>query len=298
MTSALLILTMIMLYTMQSFLCKSYADRYPGEAGMSSPVFTVVSGAVTAFISLCFMGFDFNAGYITVLLGVLNALALFGYNYFLVAASASGPYTALMVFAIAGSTIVPTLSAWIGFGQNVSVLKWVGVALLILGVYLSGGKQKSGAEAGAIVNYKVFIPQCIGLALCNGAYAALTDAQQRITGVSEREEMVCITYAVALALSLCTILVRSRGSFKPFKQTKASLVYLLLSSLSVGLAIHLMVIIIPLLNDITALHVLNNSGILVLSAVLSFFFFGERPTRKNIVGFATVCAASVLSALF
>ena len=298
MINALLILTMILLYTMQSFLCKSYADRYPGDSGMSSPVFTVVSGAMTAFISLCFMGFDFHAGHVTVILGILNALALYGYNYYLVTASAAGPYTVLMVFAIVGITIVPTLSAWIGFGQEISILKWVGVALLILGVYLTGKRQKNGGEAYTRVDYKRFIPLCIGLALCNGVYAALTDAQQRVTGVSEREEMVCITYATAFVLSLVTVLVRSRGSVRPFKQTRVSLLFLLLSSLSVGLAIHLMVIIIPLLNDITALHVLNNSGILIFSAVLSFLFFGERPTRTNILGYVAVCLASVTVALF
>ena len=57
----------------------------------------------------------------------------------------------------------------------------------------------------------------------------------------------------------------------------------MITSLIVGLAIHLMVIIIPLLNDITALNVLNNSGMPVFSALLSFIFLGERPTRLNIL---------------
>ncbi len=298
MINVLLITVMIVLYTMQSFLCKSYSDRYPGNAATSSLVFTVISGAITAFISLCFMGFDFHASYITVILGVLNAFSLYGYNYYLVAVAANGPYTAMLVVAIAGNAIVPTLSSRIVFDQDISLMKWVGVLLLVLGVYLSGSKQQKDGEARTRVNYKVFIPLCIGLALCNGVYAALTDAQQRITGADEREEMVCITYSVAFLLSLATVLIRSRGSLAPFRQTKLSLLFLILSSLSVGLAIHILVIIIPILNDITMLHVVNNSGILVLSAVLSFIFFRERPTRKNILGFATVCLASVITALF
>ena len=298
MINVLLITAMIVLYTMQSFLCKSYSDRYPGDADMSSPIFTVISGATTAFISLCFMGFDFHASYITLLLGVLNAFALYGYNYYLVTAAANGPYTAMMVVAIAGSTIVPTLSSWIGFGQDISLLKWVGVLLLILGVYLTGTRKSSGDEAHTRVNYKAFIPLCIGLALCNGVYAALTDVQQRITGVEEREEMVCITYSVAFLLSLTTVLIRSKGSLAPFKQSKLSLLFLILSSISVGLAIHVLVIIIPILNDITMLHVVNNSGILILSAILSFLFLGERPTRVNILGYVAVCLASVMTALF
>ena len=73
---------------------------------------------------------------------------------------------------------------------------------------------------------------------------------------------------------------------------------LLITSLIVGLAIHLMVIIIPLLNDITALNVLDNSGMPVFSALLSFIFLGERPTRLNILGYLAVCGASVPVAVF
>lgn len=298
MINALLITLMTALFTMQCFLYKGYADRYPGHGSMTSPVFTVVSGLVTAFVSLCFMGFEFSAGPITVLLGILNALALYGYNYYFATASTKGPYTAMMVFVVAGSSIVPAFSAWIGFGEDISILKWLGVVLLLLGVYLTGTKQTEGSEANTRVNYKVFIPLCLALALCNGAYASLADIQQRLSGPSEKEEMVFITYITAFLLSFITVMVRGRGSFAPFRQTKGSLVYLLITSLIVGLAIHLMVIIIPLLKDITALNVLNNSGMLVFSALLSFIFLGERPTRLNILGYLAVCGASVLVAVF
>ena len=196
---------MMTLYSFQSFCCKRYTDFYPGRADMASPVFTAVSGVTVAFISLCFMGFRFEAEPTTLLLGLMNAAAITGYNYFMVKCSQSGPYTVLMVFAIAGGIIIPTLSALIGFGVGLSWLKWIGVFVVIVGVYISS-YRKSGGE----VKLGVFIPACIGLAVCNGAYAALTDIQQRLTGADEKEEMICVTYLVAAAVAMIMILIKGK----------------------------------------------------------------------------------------
>lgn len=289
MKEASLMLLMITLHSFQSFCCKRYTDFYPGEGQMASPVFTAVSGVTVAFISFCFMGFSFDAQLWTVLLGLMNAAAITGYNYFLVKCSQSGPYTVLMVIAIAGGIIVPTIAALVGFGVGLSWLKWIGVFVVIGGVYLSSYRG-GGGEA----NLKVFIPACFGLAFCNGAYAALTDIQQRITGADEKEEMVCITYLVAAIASMAMILIRKRGRVECFRQTKVSFAFLMITSVLVGLAINLLVFVITLLNDITLLHTVNNSGILIVSAVLSFIFFKEKITKLNIIGYAVMCGALVL----
>lgn len=288
-TEASLMLLMITLYSFQSFCCKKYTDCYAGAPEMASPVFTAVSGVTVVFITLCFMGFRFEAQWQTVLVGLLNASAITGYNYFIVKCSQTGPYTVLMVFAIAGDIIIPTVAALVGFGVGLSWLKWIGVLIVIGGVYLGSYRKESGSA-----NLRVFIPACIGLAICNGAYAALTDIQQRLTGVDEKEELVCITYFAAAVASFVMILIRRRGRLSCFKQTKLSFTFLMITSVIVGMAINLLVFIIPLLNDITLLHAVNDSGILVLSAVLSFVFLKERINKLNIVGYAIMCVALVL----
>lgn len=255
---------------------------------MASPVFTAVSGVTVAFISFCFMGFSFEAEWRTFLLGALNAAAITGYNYFMVKCSQTGPYTTLMVFAIAGGIIIPTLAALLGFGVGLSWLKWIGVFVVIGGVYLSSYRKTEGS-----FNYKVFVPSCLGLAFCNGAYAALTDIQQRLTGAGEKEEMVCITYLLASLASMAIILVRKRGRVDCFKQTKISFIFLMITSVIVGLAINLLVFVITLLQDITLLHTVNNAGILIVSAILSFIFFKEKITKLNVAGYAVMCCALV-----
>jgi drug/metabolite transporter (DMT)-like permease len=76
------------------------------------------------------------------------------------------------------------------------------------------------------------------------------------------------------------------------------LLFLAITSVIVGVAINILVIVIPLLNDITMLHAVNNCGILILSAVLSYIFFKERITRLNLLGCAVMCAALVLVVFF
>ena len=287
-----LMLLMMTLYSFQSFCCKKYADTYPGRADLASPVFTVVSGFTVVLVSLVFMRFRFEASLLTWILGGMNAIAITGYNYFIVKTSQTGPYTILMVFAIAGGIIVPTVSA-LFFAVYPSWLKWLGVCIVIAGVYLAS-YRKNDTQA----NYKVFIPCCIALALFNGAYAALMDIQQRLTSAAEKEEMVAITYLLAAIASLVMLLIKEKGSLRPFRQSPLSLFFVLVTAVLVGLAINLLVIIIPLLNDITMLHAVNNCGILIVSAILSFMFLKEKITRLNLVGYAVMCGALVLVVFF
>ena len=298
MLTAFLMIMLILLYSFQFFFCKKYADSYPGDGELASPTFTVVSGVTVVFISLCFMRFEFSAQPLTWLLGALNALAIIGSNIFLVKCSRNGPFTIMQVFAVAGGIIGPTLTAWFGFGVELSLLKWLGVIAVIGGVYLASDKGKANGGAADMTFTPAFIPLCFCLALSNATYASLTDVQQRLTGEGEKEEMVLITYAVAATVSLIMLLARSRGSFAPFRQTRASLIFLAITSVCVGLAINLFVIIVPLLDDITLLQTFNNAGILLCSAILSFIFFGERFTRANIIGYCVMCGALVLVSVF
>ena len=103
---ALLIIAIVLLYTTQSLFCRLYTERYPGKPEMASPVFTVVSGLIIAAVTFAVAGFSFSAHWITLLLGIGNALVLFGYNSFLIRASQLGSYAIMMVFSVAGGIIL------------------------------------------------------------------------------------------------------------------------------------------------------------------------------------------------
>lgn len=297
MINVLLISLIIVIYTFQSFLCKKYSDNYPGDSGDSSTVFTIVSGLITCILAIVISGFDFNPSLSTVLLGLLCAASLIGYNFFIIKASQTGPYSVLMVFMLAGGIIVPAIVAVVGFGDAISPFKILGIIVVIVSVYLMNRKEdEEGSQS------KMFIFTCLALGICNGAYGAFFDISQRITASNglenEKEEMVAITYATAAIVSLIILAFKKKkATFAAFKQNKRSLFYILTCSLAVSVAINLLVYILQYV-DVTILYTFDNAGVLLLSVIMSSVFFKEKLSRINIIGCITMCIALVVVASF
>lgn len=293
MTSAILISCMIVLYTLQSLLCKQYSVHYPGREDNASPVFTVVSGLTVFALSLVLMGFRFEASLLTVILSLINAVALIGYNACIIKASQTGSYSILMTFAIAGSISIPTVVSVVAFDAPMSALKSVGVVGVLASVYMVSHRKEQNTKMS-----KWFIPICLLLALCNGAYGTLLDVQQRLTGTDQKEEMVAITYGVAaLGSALMMLIQNKKGTFSMFRQNKKSLIYLITCSLSVAGAIHLLVYILPLIN-VTVLYTIDNSSVLLISVLLSCILYKEKLSVLNIIGCVVMCASLVTVAIF
>ena len=307
--SGFLIAFIVLLYTFQSFLCKKYSDNYPGEPDTASPVFTVVSGITVAVISLAVSGFSFSAGWLTLLFALINGIALFGYNMFLIKASQCGSYSVLMVCNLAGGIILPSAVAIICFGDKLSLIQVISVIAIFAAVYMiSLKKPQTTAESGgagemqdascAQSSSKLFPVFCLLLGICNGTYGSLLDAQQRLLGTSEREEMVALTYLFAVLFSACALGFKKKKAFlSTFKQTKASLIFLIACSLIVATAVNLLVYLIPLVN-ITVLYTFDNAGVMLLSVIFSCVFFKEKLSVTNIIGCAIMCAAFVCLSWF
>ncbi len=286
--SALLIVLLILLYTLQSFFCKIYTDSYPGREDLASPVFTAVSGLCIALISFAFSGFHFDAQWQTILLGVINAAALFCYNRSLISASQNGPYSVQMVFMIAGGILIPTFAASVFFDDHVSVIKYICIAVVLLSVYLISRK-----EGDFYRNKKRFFISATVLGIANGVYGSLLDAQQRLTGDSEKEELLCLTYALACLISFAQLLLKERRKIPAaLRQTPRSAIFLMMGSVVTALAANLMVYILQLVN-VTVLYTLDNSCVFLISVLFSCIFFKEKLTKMNLFGCAAMCAALV-----
>ena len=301
--SGFLIAFIVLLYTFQSFLCKKYSDNYPGDPDTASPVFTVVSGLTVAVISLAVSGFSFKAGWLTLLFALINGIALFGYNMFLIKASQCGSYSVLMVCNLAGGIILPSIVAILCFGDTLSLIQVLSVLAIFAAVYMISLKKPQAegenGDAGAPqTSSKLFPVFCLLLAVCNGTYGSLLDAQQRLLGTAEREEMVALTYLFAVLFSACALGLKKRKDFLvSFKQTKTSLIFLIACSLIVATAVNLLVYLIPLVN-ITVLYTFDNAGVMLLSVIFSCVFFKEKLSVTNIIGCAIMCAAFVCLSWF
>ena len=287
----------ILLYTLQNLFCRIYTGCYPGEKHNASPVFTVISGLTVALVTFAFAGFSFSAKPLTLALAGLNAVALLGYNFFIVKASQTGSYSILMVFSIAGGIAIPAIVARLAFNDPLSWLKALSLVVIFVSVYMVSYKKEEQTEEKKKTRM-IFLLVCTGLAICNGAYGALLDVQQRLTGTAEKEEMVFITFLLAAVVS-ATVLINTnaKAPIAAFRQTKRSLIFLIACSLICALAINVMVYILKLV-DVTVLYTFDNSGVMVLSVLASWALFKEKLLPINIIGCITMCAALVGVALF
>ena len=295
MLGAFLILALILVYTLQSLTCKIYTDNYPGDGSVTSAVFCVVSGVIVAIATFVFAGFGFSAQPLTILLGVVNAIVLTGYNVGFVGASARGSYSVLMTSLLAGGILIPTLVGVIGFGDRPGLFKYVALVLVIISAYLVNSRKEEGGTKNSLLFYIL----CVILFVCNGAYGSILDVQQRLTGVSEKEELIILTYGLmAVGMFIYMLISRKGKTFGDFKQTPKSCLFLLLCSLIVAAAINLLSFLIRYIDDISMLYTFDNAGVLLFSVVFSVVLFKEKLSVKNTVGVLLMTAGLIMAAIF
>lgn len=303
---AFIIALVVLLYTLQSLFTRFYTDNYPGDKSLTTPVFAVVCGLIVTAVSFIFSGFSYSCGWITILLGVANAVVLYGYDAFIIKASSTGPYSILMTFSLTGGIVVPAIVSWMFsdfFGARFSWVQLVSMLVIFSSVLLIS--KKDGEDLDSYDNNGVlkinnddnilnthnnkglkvfFLIICTLLGLANGLYGVLLTTQQQLTGVAEKEEMVAVTFIGAALISLVQLIVKEKkNTLKAFKQTKMSLTFLLLTALISALAINVLVIALDG-TDTTLVYTFDNAGVLLLSAVASAIFFKEKLSRRNVIG--------------
>ena len=285
MYTVFIIALVILLYTLQSLFTRLYTDHYPGDKGLTTPVFAVVCGLIVTAVSFIFSGFAFSCGWLTVLLGIINAVILYGYDAFIIKASATGPYSILMTFSLTGGIVVPAIASWMFFNVPFSIVQLVSILIIFASVLMISKKEDEDENKEEHKKHRTFfLIICTLLGLANGLYGVLLNTQQELSGVAEKEEMVVVTFIGAAVISLVQLVVKEKkNTIAAFKQTKLSLIFLLLTALVSALAINALVIALEGANA-TLVYTFDNAGVLLLSAIASAVFFKEKLSKLNIIG--------------
>ena len=296
MTSALLILLIVVLYSFQTLFCTMYTNKYPGKPENASPVFCVLESIAIALFTWAWIGFKFELSPLTILFGVLNAVALYGYNTSLIKAGAQGSYAFLNVAQLFGGILIPLLYTTVFLGD---VLRWyqlVAIAMMLVSFVLMNLKEikvKKGEERKKTPwTYYLF---CAILFVCNGMYGTLLKMQSDYNE-SQKNEMVILTYGIMGVIAFIQLAFKEKkDTFKAFKLSKKAVLPLVLCLLSAALAINVLVTVIPMVNT-AVLYTVENGGVLILAAVYSFIFFKEKPQLSTILGIITATVSiTVLS---
>ena len=286
MTSALLILVIVLLYSLQTLFCTMYTERYPGKSENASPVFCVLEGIAISLFTWAWIGFKFELSPLTLLFGALNAAVLFGYNTSLIKASAKGSYAFLNVSLLFGGILVPLLYTTVFLGDTLQWYQYLGIALMLVSFVLMNYKEIK--LKGTPWVYYIF---CAILFICNGLYGVLLKMQS-VYRESEKNEMIILTFGLMGLIALIQLAFKEKkNTLKAFRLSKKAILPLILCLVSAALAINMLVLVIPMVNT-AVLYTVENGGVLVCAAIYSFLFFKEKPQVSTILGIA-VAAVSI-----
>ncbi|MBQ8783003.1 MAG: hypothetical protein IJZ57_04445 [Clostridia bacterium] len=286
MTSVLLIVAIVVLYSFQTLFCTMYTNKYPGKAENASPVFCILESVAIAVFTWAWIGFKFELSPMTILFGVLNAVALYGYNTSLIKAGAKGSYAFMNVSLLFGGILVPLLYTSIFLGDTLQWYQYLAIVLMLVSFVLMNYKEMKLKDTPW--SYYVF---CALLLICNGMYGTFLKMQSDYN-VNQKNEMIILTYGLMGVIALVQLAVKEKkDTFKAFKLSQKAIVPLALCLASAALAINILVLVIPMVNT-AVLFTIENGGVLILSAIYSFIFFKEKPHLTTIIGMI-VAAVSI-----
>jgi len=305
---AILIISIIVLYSLQTLFCTFFNQKYKGREDLSSSVFCILQGVFIVIFTLVWMAFDisasldgFSAKWIgfsfapslfTVYIGVLNAVALFGYNNALIKAGAKGSYAFMNIAMIFGGILIPAIYEMFT-GHKLEVYHYIAIAVMFVAFILMNYKDMK--LKGTTLIYYIY---CLILGVCNGLYGTFLKIQS-MYAENESNEMVIITFGVMGLLAFVKLAVTEKKQLpSAFKMGKQAVLPMLLCFIVSAMAINVYMLLIPLLgNVVTILYTVDNGGVFVLSAIYSVIFFKEKIDKFKLIGMILAVLSIVALAL-
>lgn len=284
----ILLLVMMTLYSFQSLFCRLYTSARNGGGAIQ---FSVFYSAFAGLCTLAINGFAYHPSVTTVVLGLINAMMLLTYNVAMVKCGNLGSYAFMMICVLSGGILVPMIYDVAYLGCSFSALQIAAVALMLISFIVM---NLDGIAAKKNVRYLLL---CATLFVVNGLYGVFMNLQQTLMHFTQRNEMIITAFLGMAAVTTAFELLFARGSFlEGFRMGRRAAVCVLVSAACATAAVNLLMYLMRLMN-LTVLNVVNNGGVLVLSAVFAFTLFREKLELRKVLGMALACASIVILSL-
>lgn len=278
----------ILLYSFQTLFQTYYTKAYPGRTELATPIFCVLESVAIVAVTLSFIGFNFTLSWQTLVIGVLNAAALFSYNTTLMKASTKGSYAFMNVMMLSGGILVPMV--YVAFlGIFPAWYQYLAIAAMLVAFVLMNLEdiKLKGTPAGYYI-------LCVLLFLSNGLYGTFIKLQDEVNS-DESKEMIILTFGIMGVIALLQLLAKEKkDTFKAFRMNKKSLLWLILCLASAALAINVLVMLVAMMENTAILYTLENGGVLVVSALYSMILFKEKPSFLKLTGLGVAAAAMIV----
>lgn len=290
----LLICTSILCYVCQGLFGKLFSACYDGENGDATAVYSTLFGGVVAVgVWTVVLGCRLHAGAATWTLGVVNGTVLFVYNLAIINAARTGPFGFQSIFRLFGAVVVPVVFSLIFWGEALSVLRWMGIALMLVSFVLINADGMAFRDVK-----KGYIGWVALLFFANGAYSVIMAEQQRIAANAEGNEMIVITFLSSALISLLSLATRRRGdTLRAFRMGKKAWGCALGAGIVAALAVVQLMILIGRVELLSVFYTIENGMILVLTVVFSAILFKEKISKTAIVGIVLAVTSLALLSL-
>jgi len=298
-----LVLTAAVL-TLQSLFAKLYSNHYTGEEKFSSPVFSVLYGFSVALITIAANGFSYSPSRFTVLIGIMNGIFLFVYNYALIEGSRRGPYSFVMICNLFGGVLVPMFvmmfmpyivealagkdsSVWFT-PQNLTFLQGIALVIVLVAFVLLNLKEKNQEKPK-----RFYYLWSLILGLVNGGYGTVL-ALQAALRPDDKSEVLVTTFACGGVISLLyLLLIAGKKTFSTFRMPGKAWGFALGACTIAALAANLLTYVLGMFDNAAIVNATNNGCILIFSAISSFLLFKERMNWKQLIG-AVLCVGAIV----
>lgn len=192
------------------------------------------------------------------------------------------------------SMLAPAIIAIMLYGENLNLLKGLGIALGILSIiFLSYQKSEKSEEKNSIASKKYWaIPIAVFLGSCIIDSTLFLMEEEKIAPSGDISFVIHLFFFAFVAGLVLLLIQLAKGKRERLERKD------IIAGICLGIpnffSIYLLLEVIASGWDASVVFPINNVGILSCSAILGFLLFKERITKNKVIGLAMAIIAIVL----
>lgn len=260
---------------------KRYSNIYKANNFYQS-LFICITSAISAVVIIAVGGIPIVSGF-TAILGLAFGLTTALQMVFTLKAIENGPLAYTSVIASL-STVIPTFSGIIFWGESISTVQIIGVVLMLVCICLSTGKSDPSAK----INWK-WVIYCALVFVTTGLIGVMQKWHQNTAYKDELSGFLTVAFAVSFVYGIIVTL-KYRKETAPLHITNSFVkkycipaVIMVICGVAVALNNILNLRLSGEIDSAVFFPVVNGGG-LVLTTVAAFVIFRERLILKQWIG--------------
>jgi drug/metabolite transporter (DMT)-like permease len=251
-------------------------------------IFTLISCVFACLFFVITSGFKLDFS-----LEVLPYSIGFGLSYgaaviFTFLAVMTGPLS-LSVLISSYSLMVPTVYGLIFLNETVSVWFYIGLFFLAVSLFLINfkSKEKKDNETGVKISAKWLLFVFLGF-VGNGACSTIQVVQQKNLNGAYKNEFMILSLIIVIAAITVLIAINERKSL--LGAVKGGGIYAAICGTANGIC-NLFVMMLAVRMNASLMYPLISAGSIIVTAIVSIFFYKERLSRLQLSGLVLgICA--------